>query len=81
MLMKTSMLSVLSYDVFENKGDEKKVSGIRHQVPPVGCRLHASGLGNESRARVSTSEMWTGSEGQTGGCGREKEKFSQPKPL
>jgi hypothetical protein len=29
MLMKTSMLSVLSNDVYENKGDGEKVSGVR----------------------------------------------------
>ena len=43
MLMKTSMLSVLSYDVYENKKDEGKVSGARYQV---------SGFGFMSRVRV-----------------------------
>ena len=72
MLMKTSMLSILSYDIFENKGDEEKVSGVRYQMSRVGCRLDVSGPGNESRTRTPKSEMWTGPEGQPGGRTRGK---------
>ena len=57
MLMKTSMLSVLSNDVYENKGDDEKVSGARCRVSGAeyqgsGVRCQVSGSRNESRARA-----------------------------
>ena len=54
MLMKTSMLSVLSDDVYEKKGDEGKVSGVRCQV--AGIRCHVPGVGFMSQVRVMSQE-------------------------